>query len=142
MKVCNKCKIEKALSEFSKDQSHKDGLQYTCKKCQSVYGSIYNKEHRAAKRTAVQRSREKYPEKHLARLKSRYLVKMPKGFVKHHWNYDPNYVKDIFILPQKMHGYIHRHLVPDSNKYRVLSTGELLLTRKMHRDFIIQILKK
>ena len=33
MKSCNKCLLEKPLSEFHKQTSAKDGHQYRCKKC-------------------------------------------------------------------------------------------------------------
>jgi len=33
-KTCNKCKVEKATSEFYKNSSRKDGLNYSCKQCQ------------------------------------------------------------------------------------------------------------
>ena len=48
MKRCNKCKIDKSLSDFSKDKTKKDGLQYICKSCHKQYrinnkGKQYNK---------------------------------------------------------------------------------------------------
>lgn len=33
MKICNKCREEKELSEFRKDSSRKDGYEYVCKTC-------------------------------------------------------------------------------------------------------------
>jgi len=33
MKICTKCKIEKELSQFSKDKLKIDGLNYWCKEC-------------------------------------------------------------------------------------------------------------
>ena len=33
MKVCSTCKEEKALEEFNKNKSKKDGLSYSCKTC-------------------------------------------------------------------------------------------------------------
>ena len=39
MKTCTKCKVPKALGEFSKDRSQKDGLQYKCKGCERDYRS-------------------------------------------------------------------------------------------------------
>lgn len=37
MKHCNKCKIEKDESNFSKNLSRKDGLQNRCKECRAEY---------------------------------------------------------------------------------------------------------
>lgn len=36
MKVCNKCRNQKELTEFSKDKNRKDGRSYTCKLCVSM----------------------------------------------------------------------------------------------------------
>ena len=36
MKVCSRCKEEKSLTEFNKNKSKKDGLQYYCKVCQGL----------------------------------------------------------------------------------------------------------
>jgi hypothetical protein len=45
-KVCSRCKVEKDLSEFNKHSKYKDGHEYWCRKCVSLY------------------RREKYLEKH------------------------------------------------------------------------------
>ena len=37
MKRCTKCKIEKELSEFSKNRSRRDRLQHVCKECCREY---------------------------------------------------------------------------------------------------------
>ena len=37
MKICNKCKTEKPLEEFSRDRTRKDGYCYTCKDCMKAY---------------------------------------------------------------------------------------------------------
>jgi hypothetical protein len=34
MKICNKCKRRKALSDFQRDKQKKDGYRPTCKECQ------------------------------------------------------------------------------------------------------------
>lgn len=39
MKTCTKCKIEKELVEFGKNNGSKDGLQSWCKSCQKSYVS-------------------------------------------------------------------------------------------------------
>jgi len=41
-KCCSKCKINKVISEFSKDRSRKDGIRVTCKQCDSLRLKIYN----------------------------------------------------------------------------------------------------
>jgi hypothetical protein len=43
MKVCNKCKEEKELSEFIKKKDHKDGLSNDCKSCRAIYQTKYNR---------------------------------------------------------------------------------------------------
>jgi len=42
-KKCSKCKVEKELTEFSKDKVNKNGLQSYCKKCSSKYKKEYRK---------------------------------------------------------------------------------------------------
>lgn len=40
-KTCSRCKQTKDVSEFSKDSSTPDGLQYYCKECQRQYNKCY-----------------------------------------------------------------------------------------------------
>ena len=37
MKICSRCKIERALICFGKDKNSKDLLAYSCKECQKLY---------------------------------------------------------------------------------------------------------
>jgi hypothetical protein len=41
MKTCTKCKIEKELTEFSKDKKGKDELYCKCKSCVKEYNKVY-----------------------------------------------------------------------------------------------------
>lgn len=41
-KCCTKCKIEKSLSEFNKNRSAKDGLDYWCRACKNARRKTYN----------------------------------------------------------------------------------------------------
>ena len=50
MKKCNKCKVEKSLSEFHKDKYSKDGVDYRCKQCRANY--FQNNKETYKKRTA------------------------------------------------------------------------------------------
>lgn len=50
MKVCNKCGIEKPVSEFHRHKGNPDGLAYSCKSCVSVHCEKWrgdNKEHKS-----------------------------------------------------------------------------------------------
>lgn len=38
-KRCGKCKIEKSKSDFSKDKSRRDGLNYRCKECATKHSA-------------------------------------------------------------------------------------------------------
>lgn len=41
-KICCKCKEEKAFSEFHKNRSNPDGLQYRCKHCRNKQNKKWN----------------------------------------------------------------------------------------------------
>jgi len=58
MKTCYKCKKTKALSEFNKNKSCKDGLGSECKSCKK----IYRKAHREQARVSARKWREAHPQ--------------------------------------------------------------------------------
>ena len=49
MKKCNKCGIEKPLTEYSKNSKSKDKYNYFCKTCTSSYNYNYHKTGRKRK---------------------------------------------------------------------------------------------
>lgn len=57
MKLCKICNTEKPFSEFSKNSTKKDGLQYRCRACMSMYASAY---HSANKDTINARKSDYY----------------------------------------------------------------------------------
>ena len=63
MKKCSKCGIEKPLTEFCKDKTHKDGHKSRCKSCIAKYDAKYHAENpeKRAKRAAKYRAEN--PEK-------------------------------------------------------------------------------
>lgn len=68
MKKCTKCGVEKPLSEYYKDKSHKDGLAYKCKPCANM---------------AIATWKRNNPEQHKIHqkrrdLKSKYNISMEK----------------------------------------------------------------
>ena len=68
MKICTKCKIEKELSEFSKNNRNKDKLCYNCKDCRNKSGQIYrhNNKDKIRKRNKIylENNKEKVAKQH------------------------------------------------------------------------------
>jgi hypothetical protein len=62
MKTCNKCKIQKQLSEFYKDKKSPDGIDYRCKQCRADYfqqnKSTYRKRTTEWKKNNIERWRQ------------------------------------------------------------------------------------
>jgi len=66
-KKCNKCNVEKSLSEFHKCKTFKDGLTYDCKECRKVIDKKYNKKYRKK----IKEHNEKYYKENKEKLKER-----------------------------------------------------------------------
>lgn len=49
-KICSKCKEDKPLGEFGKNQRNKDGLNYSCKLCERERDRRYREENREKRR--------------------------------------------------------------------------------------------
>ena len=152
MKKCNSCKTEKELSEFYKNKSSKDGLQYKCKTCAKQYHKQYhadntdyfkqyNKQWCADNPEALaerdKRRRTKYPEKLKAQNKAKNIPSI-KGMHRHHWSYLEEHWLDVIYVDANLHRYYHTLMQYDKTLwvYRVKSTGELLDTRAKHEAFL------
>lgn len=61
LKTCSKCKEEKPRSEFHKNKSMEDGLQYRCKPCQKQAMAQYYKENSEKKKQSVKQNRKNQP---------------------------------------------------------------------------------
>ena len=55
MKTCTKCKRNLPETKYHKDKSRKDGMQYTCKRCQSNLKMAWEKDHPARCRATWQK---------------------------------------------------------------------------------------
>lgn len=61
MKTCSKCKVEKPLTDFSKDRGNKkDGANYWCKSCWRLYGQENQAKIRRRKKCYYQENRIKF----------------------------------------------------------------------------------
>jgi len=86
MKKCSKCGIEKPLTEFCKDKTHKDGHKSRCKSCIAKYDAKYHAENpeKRAKRAAKYRAEN--PEKvakSSAKSSAKWRAKNPEKVAKY-----------------------------------------------------------
>jgi len=63
MKICNRCKRELPISEYSKNKSLCDGLRCECKSCFSEMGREYYQKNKEERREYYQQNREEIAEK-------------------------------------------------------------------------------
>jgi hypothetical protein len=65
LKICNFCKEEKSLSEFSKNITRKDGLNIFCRLCYSNYQKEWYQKNKAKHKQAVQIRKKQIAQKHI-----------------------------------------------------------------------------
>ncbi len=61
MRICNKCKKEKPLTDFYKDRSNASGYSYRCKECKRIQQNKYHENNREAKRDYMEKYRKENP---------------------------------------------------------------------------------
>lgn len=155
--VCKKCNLPKEEKDFYKTRGIK--LDTTCKECVKERSRI---------RHHILSSNEDWVEKERERHKDKYHrlgykeqqkewdkdkpwkntstyknlkrdMKVDKGLELHHWNYNDEYLEDIFILNTREHRILHNSLFLDIEK-RIfyLEDGTYLDTKEKHKNFILQ----
>jgi len=158
MKKCFKCGLEKLLTEYYTHKQMKDGHLNKCKVCTKNDTKI-QLEKITSNPEGLEKERARHRDKYIRlgykdkqkiwdknkpwkntqvykNLNREFNVK--KGFEIHHWNYNDNYLKDIFIMNIKQHRQSHRFLILDiENKIFKTLNGNYLTTKDSHKEYLI-----
>lgn len=159
-KICFKCNIMKPLTDYYKHPATKDRLLGKCKSCTKkdakdrteINISIpeglekererhRDKYHRLGYKDIQKESNKNHPWKNCSIYKglrrSKKYANLDRSFELHHWNYNNEYLEDIFILNIRSHKNLHNHLTLDVDKRLFyLKNGTYLDTREKHEDYI------
>ena len=156
-KICKDCKIPKDLSEFHKHSGMKDGYVNKCKDCQ--HGKLHNNYIKNSlnsewKNKEKERQKEKYKrlnyierqkddeQKYPWKATSTYKnlprkLKLPIGIEIHHWNYNDEFLEDIFKLSSIQHKLAHKYLLLNIElKLFTDLDGNLLDTKEKHFQYL------
>lgn len=150
-KRCLQCDLIKSAEDFNKGMKR-------CKNCQNsiLDNDCLQVSHKKTFNSERERHREKYhrlgykdkqvewnkdkpwtKESIYKSLRSKYYSHLDRNFELHHWNYNNEYLTDVFILDIKDHKKLHKYLNLDLNKKLFFTEkNNYLDTREKHENFI------
>jgi hypothetical protein len=162
-KVCFKCGEMKSLSEYYKHSGTKDGLLGKCKTCTKADSKKQN-DINTSNPEGLEKERERHRSKYhrlgykesqkewnkdkpwkntntYKGLRNKYYKNLPRNFELHHWNYNDEYLEDIFILDIRDHKNLHNYLSLDIEKriFYITKSVKYLDTKKKHLEYIKEL---
>lgn len=137
----NQCKECKKVQRIKK---HCQKIQEeNCLK-QNRKTGLKNRTGAEARKISKKKYHEKYPEKRAAHLKTMKMKSVVIGNVLHHWSYNEEDYKDVIEITRDHHEIIHTRMSYDQDymMYKTKPGGVLLCTKRMHEEYINNIIEK
>lgn len=139
-KRCKSCTKKKAREREEKLKSTPEGLAKERARHREKYHRLsYKEKHKPTpemKKAAMERYKNKFPEKQAARNKTSHMKPEVKGNHLHHWSYNEDHYKDVIELSELDHNKLHRYMTYDQERMMYRTTeGVLLDTKKAHLEY-------
>jgi hypothetical protein len=145
---CKDCAKKDSKERDSILKNNPDWIEKEKTRAREKYHRLYSdgrhKPTPEKKKISIQRYKEKYPEKTLAKNASYRMQKTSKENEFHHWSYNKEHYKDVIELSVKDHAKLHRYLIYDQERmmYRRTDNNLLLDTRELHENYFNEIKNK
>ena len=159
-KICFICGQKKTIDMFYKHPQMRHGCLNKCIVCTKLQAKerhhVKNKDEKWVESERA-RGREKYSrlnylEKYKDDAKAKWWknnsiykglrrrIKIRRGYELHHWSYQKENLKDVFILNISQHKFVHNHLIFIEEMLCFSTTsGFILDTKEKHLDYLLAL---